>query len=72
MNKKYWITVLLTAVTEDRKSVGEVDVTVEAALEARVGVDEALHLVGVARDDDDELVAVVLHAFEELAMHSPP
>lgn len=45
--------------------VFEVYVFVEAGAQAGVGVDEAGHELGVAGDDDDEVVAVVFHGFEE-------
>ena len=45
--------------------VGEVDVTVEARLQSRVGVDETVHLVLVASDNHNETVTVVLHALED-------
>ena len=45
--------------------IREVDVTSEARLQAWVGVDEALHLFGVARDEDNKFVTVVFHAFKQ-------
>ena len=37
----------------------------EAAAQARIAVDEAAHFVAVARDDDDDAVAIVLHEFQQ-------
>ena len=45
--------------------IGEVNVACEARLQTWIGVNEALHLFGVARDDDNKFVAVVFHAFEQ-------
>ena len=42
----------------------EVEVFIEARLETGVGVDEILHRPVIARDDDDKLIAVILHRFE--------
>ena len=48
-----------SAVVVERQSSGE------PGGQAGVGTDEALHLVGVAGDDDDHLVAVVLHQLDQ-------
>ena len=45
--------------------VVKVQVAVEAGLKAGVRVDEFLHQAVVARDDHDEVVAVVLHRLEQ-------
>ena len=45
--------------------VGEVDVMGDARAEAGVGLEEPVHLVGVAGEDDDEVVAVVLHHLQQ-------
>ena len=45
--------------------VGEVDVTVEARLQTRVRIDEALHLVLIACDDHNQTVTIVLHTFQD-------
>ncbi|MDQ0773877.1 hypothetical protein QF026_002343 [Streptomyces aurantiacus] len=45
--------------------VGEGDPAREPGGQARVGAEEALHLVGVAGHDDDHLVTVVLHQLQQ-------
>ena len=45
--------------------VGEVDVAVETRLKTRVGIDELLHLVGIACHDNHQTVTVVLHALQQ-------
>ena len=45
--------------------VVEHDLLIEARTQAGVGIQERLHEVGVARHDDHEVVAVVLHGLEE-------
>ena len=44
--------------------VVKVQIAVEAGLQARVGVDEALHQLVIARHDHHQIVAVVLHRLE--------
>ncbi len=51
--------------------VGELDAAREAGGQARVGGEERLHLLGVAGDDDDHLVAVVLHQLQQ-GVHGLP
>ena len=41
------------------------EVAVEAGFQARVGVDELVHQAVVASDDDDEVLAVILHGLQE-------
>ncbi len=48
-----------------RGVVGEVDVVGDAGAEAGVGGEELVHAVRVAGEDDDEVVAAVLHDLEE-------
>ena len=45
--------------------VVEMDGLGEAALQSGVGVDEVVHLVGIASHDADELAAVVLQSFQQ-------
>ena len=42
----------------------EIDRFGEASGKARIGVDEAPHLVRIARDDDHDAVAVVFHELQ--------
>ena len=46
--------------------VREVDVVGEPAAQPGVRVDEPLHLLGVARGDDRQVVAMVLHQLDQL------
>src|SRR6201986_2872148 len=43
----------------------EIDGLAEAAGKARIGINEAAHLVAVTRNDHDDAVAVVFHEFEQ-------
>ncbi len=37
----------------------------DARSEARIGMEEPIHLIGIAGQDDDQIVAVVLHHLQQ-------
>ena len=64
------IIILLAVEVEDLlelidRVVRELDILVEPGLESGIAVDELLHGLCIARDDDNQVVSVVLHSLED-------